>query len=54
MHEIKENRTPEEELPEEQEVYTPRPVWQRVMAGVLAGRVILGVIGYYYWIARRY
>lgn len=28
------------------------PVWHRVFAGVLAALVIIGVIGYYYWIMR--
>lgn len=39
---------------EEEVGYTPRPTWQRVIAGVLAAIVIVGLIGYYYWIAHRY
>lgn len=57
MNEWKESQVdPQQDLPEEEkkEVYTPRPVWQRVLAGVLAALMILGVIGYYYWIMYRY
>lgn len=40
----------EQEL--EQVPMAERPVWHRVFAGVLAALVIIGVIGYYYWIMR--
>lgn len=40
----------EQEL--EQAPMAERPVWHRVFAGVLAALVIIGVIGYYYWIMR--
>ena len=36
----------------EQAPMAERPVWHRVFAGVLAALVIIGVIGYYYWIMR--
>lgn len=32
--------------------YTPRPRWQRVLAWIGVGIMILGVILYYYHIAR--
>ena len=32
--------------------YEPRPVWQRVLAWIGVGIVVLGVILYYYHIAR--
>lgn len=48
------NEKQELQEPEENTGYTPRPVWQRVVAGVLAAIVIVGLIGYYYWIAHRY
>ena len=54
---------PEAELPESEqnpdltahdpgEPYVERPKGQRIFAWVLAGIVILGVIFYYFWIAR--
>lgn len=43
-----------QETPVEEEAapYVPRPVWQRVLAWIGVAIVILGVILYYYHIAR--
>lgn len=42
-----------QDTPEEQSVssYQPRPTWQRVLAWIGLGIVVLGVILYYYHIA---
>jgi len=37
---------------QEASVYRPRPVWQRVAAWIGVGIVVIGVILYYYHIAR--
>lgn len=44
----------EEKNLQEQEtsVYEPRPTWQRVLAWIGVGIVVVGVILYYYHIAR--
>lgn len=44
----------EEPVDETQEAtpYAPRPAWQRVMAWIGLGIVVVGVILYYYHIAR--
>ena len=44
---MEENNTP-------QENDTPRPKWQIWGARVLLVLVIIGVLGYYYWIAYKY
>lgn len=64
MHEMNENQVEQQEVaPEEidileeisqETVYTPRPRWQRIGAAVLAVIMIIGVIGYYYWIMHKY
>jgi hypothetical protein len=60
MNEMNDNQVNQEELLQEEpvlqedNVYTPRPRWQRIGAAVLAAIMILGVIGYYYWIMYRY
>ena len=43
-----------QEITEEQQAstYEPRPVWQRVLAWIGVGIMIVGVILYYYHIAR--
>lgn len=56
------NQTPEteaetpEQMPQEQpkERYVPRPKWQLVLAWILLVLMVIGVAGYYYWIAYRY
>jgi len=49
MEEERLQDAPEEQTPAP---YQPRPVWQRVLAWIGLGIVILGVILYYYHIAR--
>ncbi|HIR65257.1 MAG TPA: hypothetical protein IAB92_08660 [Candidatus Faecousia faecigallinarum] len=39
--------------PQEQR-YVPRPRWQIVLAWILLILMVVGVAGYYYWIAHRY
>ena len=45
------NKNEREQLPQEpeQKPYVPRPKWQVVMAWVLLGIVILGVLNLCYW-----
>ena len=50
-----------EQLPEEpvseaqqEEIYTPRPKWHRVLAWVLFALMVVGIAGYYFWIMYRY
>lgn len=57
MNEMKDNQLDEiqeEETVSSENVYTPRPRWQRIGAGILAAIMIIGVIGYYYWIMYKY
>lgn len=44
---MEENTTPQEE-------YTPRPAWQVWGARILLVLLIIGILGYYYWIAHKY
>lgn len=37
---------------QESPVYQPRPTWQRVLAWIGLGIVLIGVVLYYYHIAR--
>ena len=48
--EEKDLQSPVEEQPAAP--YEPRPVWQRVLAWIGVGIVVVGVILYYYHIAR--
>lgn len=58
MNEMNDNQLEQQEdILEEispEEVYTPRPRWQRIGAAILAAIMIIGVIGYYYWIMHKY
>ena len=47
-----EEQVPDPMTADAQEPYVERPRGQRVFAWILAGIVILGVILYYFWIAR--
>lgn len=49
-----ENKEPIVSEPEETAPYAPRPKWQVALAWVLLVLMIIGVAGYYYWIAYRY
>ncbi|MCI6729862.1 MAG: hypothetical protein SOY32_04710 [Candidatus Faecousia sp.] len=44
----------EEPVIEEKPHYVPRPRWQLVLAWILLILMVIGVAGYYYWIAHRY
>ncbi|MBE6944534.1 MAG: hypothetical protein E7459_00410 [Ruminococcaceae bacterium] len=54
------NQTPETETPgqmppeQPEKRYVPRPKWQLVLAWILLILMVIGVAGYYYWIAYRY
>ncbi len=41
-----------QENEEAKEPYVERPRWHRVFAWILAGVMVVGVLLYYYWIAR--
>ena len=52
-----EKQEPEiEELPElvSEDVYTPRPRWQRVLAWIMCAILIVGIVLYYFWIMYKY
>jgi hypothetical protein len=51
-HEPNETERLPDEPEEEQEHYEPRPRWQIIWAWVLVVIVVLGFLGYCYWIAR--
>ena len=40
-----------EELEQEPEHYVPRPKWQIVAARVMLVILLIGIAGWYYWIA---
>lgn len=42
-----ENLTPEQLVQSQPDTYTPRPKWQRVLAWIALGIVIVGIILYY-------
>lgn len=43
-----------EEAREEKPQYVPRPRWQILIAWILVILMVIGVAGYYYWIAHKY
>ena len=47
-----EEPSPDPLAPDPKEPYVERPLSQRIFAWILAGVVIVGVILYYYWIAK--
>ena len=52
-----EKKEPEiEALPEltSEDVYTPRPRWQRILAWIMCAILIAGIALYYYWIMYKY
>lgn len=46
-------QAPEDEA-RQQPGYVPRPKWQLAIAWILVVLMVIGVAGYYYWIAHRY
>lgn len=59
VHPMDEKKEPieqprEEPVIEEKPHYVPRPRWQLVLAWILLILMVIGVAGYYYWIAHRY
>ena len=51
QNESQADRLPDPQIPDQEEhkPYVPRPKWQVVMAWVLLGIVILGVLNICYW-----
>ena len=56
MDEYEENQIEQDDadFAEEPILDSARPRWQRIGAGILAALLIVGIIGYYYWIMYRY
>lgn len=56
MSEFEEKSDPSQQEPQEQpeHPYTPRPKWQIILAWVLFGIMVVGILLYYYWIAYPY